>query len=207
MNSNLLAYALDFTSFLLQNLKEDSSKISQIILFGSVARHEATSESDIDLFIETIHPVIEPKIKYITEQFYNSFKTKKYWNLFNIKNEINCSIGELKDWPDLERSIIAQGIILYGKYQSQPATKQYYLFTVTPSSNRNKNVSLWRELYGYTQKVSKKKYVKAGLVKQSQGQKLAKGLFIIPIEQAQQIIHFLQKKKLKYTLVPMWKEK
>ncbi len=206
MNSNLLAYALDFTSFLLQNLKEDSSKISQIILFGSVARHEATSESDIDLFIETTHPQIEPQINLIKEQFYNSFKTKKYWNLLNIQNEINCSIGELKDWPDLERSIIAQGIILYGKYHGKPSTKQYYLFTVTPSKNRNKNVAIWRELYGYTQKVGKKNYIKQGLIKQSQGQKLAKSIFIIPIEQTQQMIHFLQQKKVKYILVPIWKE-
>ncbi len=206
MNSNLLAYALDFTSFLIQNLKQDAYKINQIILFGSVARGQATSESDIDIFIETTTPHIEQQINLIKEQFYNSFKAKKYWNLFSIKNEINCSIGTFKDWPDLERSIIAQGIVLYGKYQGKPSTKQYYLFTITPSNNRNKNVKIWRELYGYTQKVGKKTYFKQGLLKQSQGQKLAKGLCLIPVEQAQQMIHFLQQKKVKYTLVPIWKE-
>ena len=50
MNSKLLAYAIDFSSFLIQKIK-DKSIINNIILFGSVAREEADIGSDIDIFI------------------------------------------------------------------------------------------------------------------------------------------------------------
>ena len=53
MNSKLLPYALDFTSFLLQKIKQ-KDKIKTIILFGSVARGEDDSTSDIDLFIDVV---------------------------------------------------------------------------------------------------------------------------------------------------------
>ena len=53
MNYKLVAYAQDFVSFLLQNVK-DASKIDSITLYGSVARGEAGKDSDIDIFIEKL---------------------------------------------------------------------------------------------------------------------------------------------------------
>ena len=51
MSPKLIAYALDFSSFLIQKIRE-KEKIKNIILFGSVARDEASEESDVDLFID-----------------------------------------------------------------------------------------------------------------------------------------------------------
>ena len=44
-------YASYFTAYLLNNLGSIKN-IERIVLYGSVAREEATKESDIDLFIE-----------------------------------------------------------------------------------------------------------------------------------------------------------
>ena len=204
MNFKLIAYATDFTSFLLQEL--NTEKIKQIILFGSVANGNQSKESDIDIFIDTLDQKLEQKINQTLENYYKSSKVKNYWNLLNIKNEFHCIVGDLNQWDELKRSIIANGITLYGKYQSDLKTKAYYLFNITPGKNRNKNISIWRELYGYKQKVGKKTYEKKGLVREYEGKKLAKGIFIIPLENAQRIHKFLIQNKFHTQLIPFWQE-
>ena len=207
MNYKLIAYAQDFVSFLIEKLNEDSTKIKQIILFGSVTRGESSKTSDIDLFIDILDKKLEDKILKLKEKFYYTERWGAYWALLNIKNEINCSIGKLEKWDDLKRSLIANGIILYGKYKRDLKTEQYYLFVVSPGKNRNKNISVWRGLYGYKQKIGKKTYIKKGLVKDYEGKKLARGVFIIPSEHTQKISSFLKKNKFKYEIIPFWQEK
>ncbi len=206
MNYKLAGYALDFASFLLEKLGDDAKEISQIILFGSVARGEAGEQSDIDLFIEADEK-LENKLSRIRDDFYNSIKIRKYWQLLGIKNPINLSVGNLKDWGDLQRSIIANGIILYGRYYGKPEIKQHYLFVVSPGKNRNKNIALWRKLYGYSQKIGKKFYIREGLIKEYKGEKRARAVFTIPIEKAQEMILFLRKNKVNFQIIPFWLEK
>ena len=86
----LISYAIDFVSFLLQNIK-DKDKINSIILFGSVARDENDKESDIDLFIDTKEK-IEDEINKIKNNFHDSIKYKKYWALLGIKNDLNIIV-------------------------------------------------------------------------------------------------------------------
>lgn len=207
MNYKIIAYSEDFVSFLLEKIDKNGDKIKQIILFGSVARGESNKDSDIDLFIDVLDKKLEKEINDIKERFYESIKVKKYWSLLGVKNEINCSVGKLEEWDNLQRSLIANGIVLYGKYKKDTKTESYYLFIITPGKDRNKNISIWRELYGYTQKINKKKYEKKGLVRDYNGKKLAKGVFIIPSEHTQKISLFLKKNKFKYELISFWKEK
>ena len=199
MNYKLLAYAQDFSSFLMQNIKE-ADKITKIILFGSTSRGESEKNSDIDIFIETDEK-LEQKINEIKDKFYDSLKFKKYWELLGIKNEINLSVGNLKDWGDLKRSLISDGIILFGKYINKIKTKPYVLFSITQGNNRNKNISAWRELYGYSQKTSKKTYSNPGIIKEYNGQKLARGVFIIPIDNSNKLANFLKQKGFKFKLI------
>src|SRR3989344_3593094 len=128
MNYKLIAYAEDFASFLLQTLNNETNKVKQIILFGSLARGEATKESDIDIFVDILDEKLELKIKDIIEKFYTSIKVKKYWGLLAINNEISCTIGKLEEWDNLKKSILANGIVLFGKYQENTKTQPYYLF-------------------------------------------------------------------------------
>ncbi len=207
MNYKLIAYAQDFISFLLQHLNEDAGKIKQVILFGSITRGEATKKSDIDLFIDVIDKKLEKRVDKIKEEFYDSIKVKKYWDLLGVNNRINCSVGVLKEWTSLERSLIANGIVLFGKYSGETRTQPYYLFIATPGKNRNKSISVWRQLYGYIQKIGKKTYVKEGLVREYGGRKLARGVFVIPVEHSQKIISFLRTNKFKHEIISFWQER
>jgi len=206
MNYKLLGYTLDFSSFLLEKFGAGSDKIKSIILFGSVARNEETKESDIDLFIETDEN-LSSRLEEIKENFYKSIKVKNYWNALNIKNKISLSVGKLEQWGDLKRSIIANGIVLYGRYFEKPETEQIYLFIVSPTKNRNKNISIWRQIYGYSQKVKGKSYVKLGLLKDLEGRKIAGGAFIVPVQNSSKMIQFLRKASFGFQLIPIWMER
>src|SRR3989344_5121575 len=206
MNYKLIAYAQDFTSFLLQGLGDDARKIKQVILFGSVSRGEADAKSDVDIFIDVMGDKAELKIKTIEEKFYQSIKYKKYWQLLGVHSELSCTIGKLEQWGDLQRSIIANGIVLFGKYLGKAETKPYSLFIVTSSNTRNKNLSVWRSLYGYSQKVQRKVYLKKGLVQEYEGKKLGRGIFIIPIEHTSAIMAILRKNSFQYQIIPFHQE-
>src|SRR3989344_9060838 len=141
MNSNLISYALDFASFLMQNIS-NKEKIRNIVLFGSVAREEADKESDIDIFIDIVkeNKETENEIQKILNKFENSTKFKNYWKLLNIKNEIKLMIGELDKWTDLKQSIIANGVSLYGKFKLEIKDGKHKVFfiweNVKPNSKR-----------------------------------------------------------------------
>lgn len=206
MNFDLVAYAGDFVSFLLQELGSDAQLVRQILLFGSASRGEAGKESDVDLFIDVNKLAIEPRIQDIRDRFNESAKVKTYWDLLGIKNEINCTIGRLEDWGDLNRSLIADGIVLYGKYSGAPDLVPFCLFVVTPSSNRNKNLSVWRSLYGYRQKVGAKVYEHNGLIVERGGQKLARGVFQVPALAVSDVSALLRKNKFQFKIFPIWQE-
>ena len=207
MNYKLIAYAQDFAAFLIQNLDKESDKIINIVLFGSVVRGQASKESDIDVFIDVADEKIGEKIEGIKEKFYKSYKSKSYWNLLGIKNEIHCLIGKLKEWKPLQRSIISDGIVLFGKYHAEVKTEQWYLFIITQGKSRKMNLSFWRTLYGYTQKIRKKRYVKIGLIKEYGGIKLARGVAIVPARFSAPLARFLDKSRVSYRITPFWKEK
>ena len=77
MNPDLIAYAMDFSSFLIQ--KTSGEKIKNIILFGSVARGEAGKESDVDLFIDVTktNPALEKSIRNSSDTFKITNQKKK----------------------------------------------------------------------------------------------------------------------------------
>lgn len=207
MNYKLIGYAGDFVSFLLQHLGERANKIKSIILFGSIVRGEESRESDIDIFIDVTDKNIETQVEEIKGKFYQSVKVKRFWELFDIKNEIHCTVGKLEEWGDLKKSLVMNGVLLFGKYQGTIDTEPYYLFKVNPGKERKKNVAAWRALYGYTQKVGKKEYVKQGLVQEYEGKRLARGVFMVPITHAQKISAFLRKNAFTYEIIPFWQGK
>jgi len=211
MNYKLIAYAMDFSSFLIEKLGKESDKINQVILFGSVSRGEESHKSDIDLFIDVKsgknivknEENFEKQINALRDKFYESMKVKKYWNLIGIRNEINLSIGKLEEWDELQRSMISSGIALFGKFKRESASsksKDYTLFVISSGKSRNKNISIWRELYGYSQKVKDKIYVKEGLIKGYGGKKLSNGVFIVPAENSLKIVSFLKENKFDYQM-------
>lgn len=175
----LISYAADFVSYLIQNLKEkDAHKIKSIILFGSVARGEADKESDVDLFVDALDKNIEKEIKKIIDNFYSSAKFKNYWSLLGIKNEFNVIVGELNKWK-LKDSMLGNAVILYQKYS--PALKEgsnkviLYWGNVKPNSKR---VMLSKKIFGYVH--YGKRYL--GLLEKFKGIKIGANVLLIDTE-------------------------
>ena len=180
MMSKLIAYALDFTSFLLQKVK-DGSKIKNVILFGSVAREEADTASDVDLFVDVTEEslALEKEINSCLEKFMASAKYKSYWALLGAKNPINLKVGNLDNWKELKANIIADGILLYGKFKSEVKEGRHKsLFVWENVKPNSKRVLLNKQLFGY--KHRRRFY--DGLLQKHSGERLGKGCIIVPLE-------------------------
>ncbi len=182
--SLLIAYAASFSSFLLSNLKaEQLAKIKSIILFGSIARGEATKESDVDLFIDVIadEKETESAVNSALNKFYDSIIYTKYWKLMGIENEIKPIVGKLEEWHDLKSSILANGLVLYGKFIAKAEKeKPAALFYWGTIANQPKRVLLSKKLYGY----SYKKKIYRGLLEIYGGQKLSTNCILVGLEHA-----------------------
>jgi len=175
-NKVLLAYAIDFVSFLIE--RSDISYINRIILFGSVSRSEASEESDIDLFIDVIrnNKHIKNEIEVIKEKFLKSTRYENYWLLKDIKNEIKPIIGKLSDWKELKNSILSNGLVLYGKFEEIPAKVTHKtIFSWENIKPESKRVLLSKRLFGY--KKGKKNY--EGILQRYNGERMGKGMIII----------------------------
>ena len=195
-SKELIAYASAFVSFILPKIE-----VKEIILFGSVARQESGNESDIDLFFNTEEGEDEKKaiIEMELKKFYKS-KIAEIWFLKGVKNSINVNIGNLDEWK-LKRSIISDGIFLYGKYKETPENlKNFTLFNIKPIKNITKRNKIIRGLFGRREK----NYILQGLVQRFNGKKLSPTSFIIKQENSNEIIDFLGKEKISYTFFELW---
>lgn len=194
MTSKLLSYALDFVSFLLQKVKK-REEIRHIILFGSVARGEEDKTSDVDIFIDIIteSTVLEKEYDTLLKTFYSSAKYKHYWKLFGITNEIKLHIGVLEKWKELESNIIADGIVLYGKFMPKIKEGKHIVFfiweNIIPNSKR---VLFNKQLFGYKQNG---KYY-SGLLEKYHGERMGKGSILVPLEHSKEIHKHFKKYKI-----------
>jgi len=175
----LVSYALDFVSFLIQNLKE-TSKIKSIILFGSVARGEAGKDSDVDLFVDIsrTNKELEKEADRIKNKFFDSIKFKKYWKLFDVQNEINLIVGDLDKWR-LKDSMLGNSIILYQSYS--PVLKEGENKTILSWGHikqSSKRVMLNKKIFGYKHY---ERYYK-GLLEEHEGRKMGSNVIIINTE-------------------------
>lgn len=201
MRNKLIAYASEFTSFLLEN----GIVPRNVILFGSVVTGEFDKESDIDIFID-IDKSKNSQIKGILRIFDKIYGEK--WKLKGVSNPISLKVGDLQEWRDLRRSIQGHGITLYGKYAELPENiKPYLLFRLNFSKmSRAKKVSVWREIYGYSQKVGRKKYEKKGLIRTLEGKKLEKGIVLMPSEKAGEFRKFIRENKIDFYVNEIWSD-
>jgi predicted nucleotidyltransferase len=196
MREKLIAYSLDYVSFLLGNLNEkEVSSINNIILFGSVARGDFSKTSDIDIFIDVINEKtrIEKSVEKLTKDFFDSVKFKEYWKLLGIDKRIKPMVGKLKDWKDLRESIILNGITLYGKFKEFPEKgRPMILFQWDSIKNNSKRVLLNKRLFGYKQygKIYK------GLTETLGGEKLGSNSMLIPVEHYKKIENVFKDMKI-----------
>lgn len=206
MNRNryeLISYAMDFCSFLIRS--EAGADIDGVILYGSVARGDFDEESDIDLFIDTKKEVGSEIIKVI--KTFEFSETTEKWRLKGVKNPFSAKAGNLKEWK-LRRSVVSDGIVLYGRYREMPEDVKYYLLLKLDFKGlkRNKKIRLWRKLYGYTQKIGSTKYTSKGLLSKANGRKIDRGVIIVPAEGKDRVMDFLKKQKIKHSVYEIWSD-
>lgn len=195
-SKEIISYASAFISFVLPKIE-----VEEIILFGSVARGEATKESDIDLFFNVKNNETETKkmIKNELEKFYKSDLYEQF-SLLGIKNSIEIEVGDLEKWK-LKRSIISDGIILYGRYKAIPEKlKAYIHFNIKPIKNITKRNRVIRKIFGRKEKF----YISEGILKKINGKQLSPTSFLIPQEKSHEIIQFLNSEKLDFTFFEFW---
>lgn len=175
----LISYASDFVSFLIQNMK-DLNQIESIILFGSTARGEAEKNSDVDIFIDVLNneDKIAKEANKIKEKFFDSVKFKKYWELIGINNDINLVVGKLDKWP-LKDSMLGNSVILYQKYTPKlKEGKSMVILSWEKIEPDSRRVMLNKKLFGF--KYRKKFY--EGLIQKYKGRKLGSNVIIFPVE-------------------------
>ena len=195
--SKLISLAMNFASFLVEQVE-----VKSIILFGSVAKNNFDDESDIDLFIEC-NKKDENKIFDILE-LYKKTEAYEKFKLEKVNNNLSIKAGNLNEWKGLQRSIISGGIVLYGNYKGTPDKLNHKLLFLLDLKNisRANKIRVWRTLYGYKQKVGKKVYFSKGKIEK----KLGRGAFLVPIENSSEVINYLNKNKIKYSILDIWTE-
>jgi len=175
----LISYAIDFTSFYIQNTKY-AKEIKAIILFGSVARKEATKKSDVDLFIDINEnqKAVEKEAQDIVEKFYDSIKYKNYWALLGIKNNFSIIVDKIDEWK-LKDSMLGNSISLYSPYSPKldKGTNKTIIYWENIKNNSHR-VMLNKKLFGF--KHYKLHY--KGLIEKYNGLKLGANVILINTE-------------------------
>ncbi len=197
--TDLIAFASSFVSFALERLEHD---VNEIILFGSVARGDFSKDSDVDLFFDAAseNQKLDRDIKAIIAKFYIS-KICQIWRNKGIANIINVKAGILDKWK-LKRSIISDGIVLYGRYKSGIKSQPFILFNFEPIKDITKRNNIIRALYGRQEK----KQQTHGLVNKYKGKRLSPTVFIVPVQASQEIIVLLNKEKINYVMIEVWSD-
>ncbi len=193
-SKELIAYASAFVSFVLPKIE-----VEEIILYGSVARKESSAESDIDLFFNVKKDIRREKINALMAKFLKS-EVQKVWKNKGIKNAIRVESGNLEKWK-LKRSIISDGMLLYGKYKEIPKeSTPFMLFTISVIKDITKRNRIARWLFGRKEN----NYLVKGIVEEYGGKKLAPTSFIIPLAKAHEIIKKLSSEKVDSRFFEIW---
>ena len=197
-NYKLHALTSAFASYLIDQLGDS---IKGIYLFGSVARGEATKESDIDIFVDT--SISQEAVSKAVDNFETTTAAKTY-RVAGIKNTLNALAGNLdsEEFSDLRLSMAADGIVLYGKglpTERKGKLPHLLVWFETPKQQKKK-VAFLREIYGRKEKG--KEY--SAMLDAMGGFKAGANTVVIPLREKAAILEHLKKAKVKYTVKNVW---
>lgn len=175
--------------------------IKAIILYGSFARGEYSSRSDIDLFILTTKKQTQKEVEEKIIKLESDVGR-------NIQPTVRTITELQKTDTGLLQNIFQEGKIIYLKETTEiPVAillqqKPYliYLFHINSLSQKDK-VKFNRHLYTQT----RKGYEYKGLLQKIAGQKLSAGCVMIPYNKKRIIENFLKRFKVKYSPLKIWK--
>ena len=189
---------------ILKKIAKELSKIEDVkavILYGSLARGEFTSRSDIDLFILTTDDKTQKEVQDKVIELESEIGR-------NIQPTIRTIVELQKTDTGLLQNIFQEGKILYLKEPSDiPSAillqqKPYLIYSFQISSLPQKDKARFnRQLYEQT----RKEYKYKGLLQEIGGQKLSAGCVMIPHMQKETIEKFFRKFKVKFEQLKVWK--
>ena len=175
--------------------------VKAVILYGSLARGELTSRSDIDLFILTTDDKTQKEVQDKVIELESEIGR-------NIQPTIRTITELQKTDTGLLQNIFQEGKILYLKEPSDiPSAillkqKPYLIYSFQISSLAQKDkVRFNRQFYQQT----RKEYKYKGFLQKIGGQKLSAGCIMIPYKQKEKIEKFFKKFKVKFEQLKVWK--
>jgi|SRR3989344_2126957 len=180
---------------------KDKANILQIVLFGSVARREETSKSDVDIAI--IH---------------NSKDAFKLMNEVNKNKNENIqtsffSLSELPKETEIISALSGEGILLYGKpiliKENQLDLNPKIIISYSLKDlKQTEKVKLNRAFYGSISKSfnGKKKYITEtkGLINEIGIEKINDSVLLVDRRKSTKIINLLKRFKANYKEIPVW---
>jgi len=189
---------------ILKKIAKELSRIEDVkvvILYGSLARGEFTSRSDIDLFVLTTDDKTQKEVEDKVIELESEIGK-------NIQPTIRTIAKLQKTDTGLLQNIFQEGKALYLKEPSDiPSAillqqKPFLIYSFQISSLPQKDKARFnRQIYEQT----KKDYKYKGLLLEIGGQKLSAGCVMIPYEQKERIEKFFKKFKVKFEQVKVWK--
>lgn len=191
-----ISYVQNALSFLFLH-NESIDFINGIYLYGSAARGELTEQSDIDIFIDC-DAGKEKRIEQLAKAaFSNFYQSKDYekWKYFHWTYPLSVQAGELLIWQ-LKTSVMADGILLYSKKAEIVPAERQVLFTFILPKDKKKYLRFVRSLYGRKEKC----YKEHGFLIELHGEKISSNVIMIPKENQQKMLQFLQKQKINYSM-------
>ena len=189
---------------ILKIITEELSKIpeiSAIVLYGSFARGENTSRSDIDLLILTTKEEIQKEVQN---------------KIIELETDIDRSIQTtIRSFSELKKtdSGLLKNIFMKGKmlYLKEPAEipsalllqqKPYLVYSFKLNKLDQKEKARFNRSF-YEQKQKGYKY--KGLLDELGGKKLSPGCVLIPVDEKDKIEKFFKKFKIRYEQLKIWK--
>lgn len=181
-----LAYASDFVSYVLQKLTPaELGLVDQIVVFGSAARGETTSESDVDLFVQTrAVRQLKGRLAKLVDDFESSTRVRDYWRPLGVQLPLSIKVGQPEGWAVLPAALAEHGRVLFGPYRPAHTGQAVgAIFTWENVSAPGTRTNLYRNLFGFIS--HGKRY--PGLVERIGGRRLGKGTIWVPLEHAQAV--------------------
>lgn len=175
--------------------------VKTVVLYGSLARGEYTSRSDIDLLILTTE---KKTLKEVQEKIIELEQETGR----NIQPTIRTLEELQKTDTGLLQNIFQEGKVLYLREASDiPSVillqqKPYLVYTFQLNSLSQKEKARFnRHLY----EVTKKGYKYKGLLQEIGGQKLSAGCVLVPHSEKQKIEKFFRQFKVQFSQLKVWK--
>ena len=178
----------------------EMKEIKVVILYGSLARGEFASRSDIDLFIITVREIkdrVEEKVIELENQIHRSIQP-------TIRTEKQLKTTD----SGLLQNIFQEGKVLFlREYFDFPVSllleqKPFVIYRFDISNlKQNRKAEFNRKLYGYRDK----KYTYEGLTHKVNASKLSSGCIIVPFSNKRKVEEFFGKKRIKFEEIRVWK--